>query len=447
MKTKILFLFLLISLDFFAQEHFLGINTSRRVGLLNTQENPAELTNLTHKFDVNLFNISIQAANNKFSFKDLINDDKTFDDYKNDLYTSNTPFSTNIDTKVNLLGLAFKYKDWGFSISNNVYGKFTMTDVNPKLIEVIESDFEQAAYIESKDNQRINTIVYSEIALAAAKNIYKTEKHTLNVGASLKLLSPEAYSNLGVKNLKGTFSNQLNKDAFMQGATAEIDVSYAGPLTDDFENDSYSLFSLGIKGIAADLGINYQLKNEDLNYVYKLNAGISIQNIGSMTFKNNAQHYTYQLAIPENASFDISKFEDVTSAEEFNKILEESGYYTTTSSSDNIKVNLPTTISLYADYQVYNNWFATVYTKQKLSKNNKNRNFPTFNTFSIIPRYSSNFFEAYTPLSFNEVSKFTAGLGIRLGGFYIGSSSVFTALGSKAKHFDVHIGARFGLVK
>lgn len=60
-----------------AQEHFSGINTSKRVGILNATVNPAELGNLSNKYEINLLNFSSTVSNNKISFQDIIKGRKT----------------------------------------------------------------------------------------------------------------------------------------------------------------------------------------------------------------------------------------------------------------------------------------------------------------------------------------------------------------------------------
>jgi hypothetical protein len=81
---------------------------------------------------------------------------------------------------------------------------------------------------------------------------------------------------------------------------------------------------------------------------------------------------------------------------------------------------------------------------KKLNKDNKNGQIASQNTFSITPRYSTGFFEAYAPLSNSEIAGFTAGLGFRVGGFYIGSGSLITAAISDSKQADVYLGFRVG---
>lgn len=62
-----------------------------------------------------------------------------------------------------------------------------------------------------------------------------------------------------------------------------------------------------------------------------------------------------------------------------------------------------------------------------------------------MKRYSWDNFELWTNWSSNEVSGVAGGFGLRAYGFFIGSSSVITALISDAKQGDVYIGYSFGL--
>ena len=68
-------IFLLLLLQFFfisAQDHLSGLNTSKRVGLLNVSNNPAELSNLSSKYEVNLFSVSAIVSNNIVGFNDIV---------------------------------------------------------------------------------------------------------------------------------------------------------------------------------------------------------------------------------------------------------------------------------------------------------------------------------------------------------------------------------------
>jgi hypothetical protein len=87
----------------------------------------------------------------------------------------------------------------------------------------------------------------------------------------------------------------------------------------------------------------------------------------------------------------------------------------------------------------------TLYTQQKLGNDNKDNQITTQNVVSVIPRFSLDNFEVYSAWSANEISGTTGGLGFRIYGFYLGSSSIVTALVSDTKQADFYMGFRFGL--
>ena len=121
-----------------------------------------------------------------------------------------------------------------------------------------------------------------------------------------------------------------------------------------------------------------------------------------------------------------------------------SGYATLTESSRDFKIKPPTLLSLYGDVKVYNRWYATAFLQQDLSDASNNNRLGAQNVFTVIPRYSTGFFEAYAPFSSNEVSGFTAGIGFRIGGFFIGSGSILSAAISDTNQADAYLGFRVG---
>jgi hypothetical protein len=84
-----------------------------------------------------------------------------------------------------------------------------------------------------------------------------------------------------------------------------------------------------------------------------VNAGVSVKNIGGMTFKdaNNASN-NYALNIPPSSTnglgLNLNEFQNVNSLEEAETILLNSGYLINTSQK-NIKVNLPSTFIAYVE--------------------------------------------------------------------------------------------------
>jgi hypothetical protein len=435
----------------FAQEHFSGISTSNRVGILNVNINPAELTNLSKKFEVNIFGLSVNVANDKLAFSDF-NSDTDFEEL---LFSGTSPVNARVDAEINGLGFAMRWKKWGLAITSKAYAKFDLVDIDPTIGNAITNNNIglNTTLLDNKKNQRMNGTSYGEIGFSLARTLVDKEKHKFSAGVTLKLLFPGSYANFGLSNLNGEIT-QVGGDAFLTtNSPATLNIAYSGNLADSFTNfDDYSqsIFG-GLNGFSGDVGANYQWLGDDKKY--KLNAGLSVRNIGSMTFKgdNNAST-SYELnlvANPQNPNplgLDLSLFEDIDNLSEVEDILRNNGYLTETAQEKDFTVKLPTVISTYVDLKVIHKLYVTAYLQQKLNDDSANDQVTAPNIFSITPRISLRYFETYIPVTFHEISGTNVGFGFRLGGFYLGSSSMVTALLADSKQGDIYLGFRWGFL-
>lgn len=448
-SIQLITLSILLSNSIFSQEHFSGISTSKRGGLLSAANNPAELTNMITKFEVNVFNFSIAMANNKLSFSDLANSDNLEDK----IFKGNDPVNLRIDTQLYGPAFAFKKGKWAFGINSSAYVKANVVNVDPNLGEAISngnlSNLLTQTTLSSNDNQRLNATTWGELSFNVARNIVDLPKHKISVGSNIRLLFPGAYANFSATNLNATLVNNFG-DISLINATANVNISYAGVLANNYNDQSNynEFFSQGINGFAADFGFNYRLKDETDANSYKLNAGLSVKNLGAMTFKSdNNLSKNYILDVSGLESLDLNQFENVESMAEIEAILSDtanSSYFQTTSSTGDVKVKLPTVINAYADLRLSKKWFLTGSINQKVSDDTESDITTTQNSYTLIPRFSAKWFEAFAPLSSNEISGFNSGIGFRLSGFFIGSNSIISALASNGKQADLFLGMRFG---
>jgi len=458
MKKIGVLLFLLIASNGFAQEHYLGINTSSRVGILNGSLNPAEFANLSKKFEVNIYGMSLNLANNIVNMSDL-NSETDIEDL---VFNGNSAVDLSIDAEISGLGFAMKWKKWGFGISSKAHIKFDLVDIDPNLGQGIINSEELviggSTVIGNNYNQRMSGTTWGEIGLSAARNVFENDRHRFNAGLTLKLLFPGSYSNFGMDKFSGIITNDIDINnpgqtaGYLHSTNASINFSYSGNLADSFTDAgdySRSVFG-GLNGFATDLGANYQWKDGD-SKGYIINAGLSIRNIGSMTFNddNNAST-SYKLEIapatPGNPGLDLSVFEDTESLRDVEKILLDSGYLKDEISSRDFTVKLPTTLNLYADVKVYHKFYISGQLQQRLNDNNGNQQITARNSVAIIPRISLGYFEAYIPISKDEISGGNTGIGFRLGGFYLGSRSAISALLNDSKQIDFNMGFRWAFL-
>lgn len=447
MTKALLFAFTMFCAGVSAQEHFSGINTSRRVGILNAAINPAEFANLKNDHEVNIFTFSANVANNKITFGDLVNGE----DFEEKIFSGSDPANLRGDVEIFGPSFAMKSGKWGFGVTTAAKIKANFIDVDVNLGDALSNSAADAILgtdpvpINAQYNQKATATSWGEIGLSAARELFNNEEHRFTGGATFKLLFPGSYANLSLDRMTGSIE-RVGTEVNLTDAHANANIAYSGSLAEDFSDSSnYSeFFAGGLNGFAADFGVSYQWKNPE-DGTDRLNAGLAIRNLGSMTFKDdNNVSKNYILDVPDGENLNLNQFEDAESLRDIEDILDDSPYFTENNLEKDFKVKLPTVFSAYADVNVYNKWFVTAYTQQKLNEDSANDQIAIQNILTVTPRYSGNFFEAYAPLSHNEISGFTAGIGVRLGGFFIGSGSVVTAILSDVDQADAYFGFRFG---
>ena len=445
MKKMILSLSLLCGLGAFAQEHFAGISTSNRVGVLNGDVNPAEFCNLSKRFEINFIGLSIDAANNKIGFSDLVSGG----DLSALIFTGNEPVNMRFDGQIMGPGFAMKWLKWGFGITTKANVKFDVIDVNPVIGDAITNDnlALNTTILDNPENQRLSGTSYGELGLSVARNLVANDNHSFSAGVTLKILFPGSYSNAGLKNLDGTITQNATGAYLTTNGPAELNIAYSGNLAESFTNfDDYSksIFG-GLNGFAGDIGVAYEWKNGSSGY--KIKAGAAIRNIGSMTFKDDNNYNTnYTLDIPNTNPLDLSQFANVDNLSDVEQILTDNGYLVAQPrNKTNFKVNLPTTLALYADFKILPKIYVTGYLQQKMKKNDSDDQITARNIVSVTPRFNIGIFEAFLPVSVDEISGTNVGAGFRWFGFYIGSKSIFTSL-ADGKQADAYVGYRLGLL-
>jgi hypothetical protein len=453
MKSINLLLCFLFFIPALAQDHFAGMVTSKRVGILNIGMNPSELANLNSKFELQLFATSFNIANNKVAFKDLV-DGKNVEDL---IFKGNDAVNFNVDGEFAGPGFAFKLANWGFAVTSQAHIKANIVDVDSNLGAALTNtainSIGGVSTIVNNGNQRINATAWGEVGFSVAHKIFENSKHKINGGITFKLLFPGSYTNVGTGNFHGTITDHSGV-LYLSDATANLNIAYSGNLAGNFNNTndySKSLFG-NINGIATDIGFDYQLKGS--GKTYKLKIGASLKNMGSMTFKsdnNSSTNYTLSIpvatTIPVYQGLNLDIFKDSNSVSDIEKNLLTTGYLDkTTPQNTDFNVKLPTVLNLYADIKIVSKLGITLFMQQKMNSNSRNEQITAQNIYSVTPRVSLGFFEAFIPISVNEISGTTSGFGFRLGGFFLGSNSIITALTSDTKQVDFYIGFRIGIL-
>ena len=449
MKKIILPFVLLVGFGAFGQDHFSGISTSNRVGILNGTINPAEFSNLSKKFEINFYGLSFDVSNNKVGFNDLASNTNLEDL----IFTGTESANLRIDGQILGPSFAMKLGKWGFGVTTKANIKFDVVDVDTSLGNAIVNNNLTLSntLLNQTGNQRLSGISYGEVGFSVARKIYENDKHKFDAGITLKFLFPGSYSNFGLSNLNGTISQNASGNIILTtDQPATLNIAYSGNLADSFSNfDDYtkSVFG-GLNGVATDIGFNYQWK--DGKDKHKIKAGLAIRNIGSMTFKGDNNYNTnYSLKIEPTVQYpqglDLSLFENITNLSDVEGILTSKGYLTQTPNKTDFKVNLPTLFTMYADFKIVPKVYVTGYLQQKMKNDDSNEQITARNILSVTPRVNLGFFEAFIPISTEDISGTNVGFGFRLAGFYLGSNSIITSL-SNGKQANIYTGYRLAFL-
>lgn len=455
MKKSLLLLSSVITFVSYSQDHFSGINTSKRVGILNSTVNPAELSNMANTYEISIFNVSTIVSNNKITFQEIMKGENIEDKF----FSGNEPANMRLDAVIYGPAFAMKYKKWAFGLNSTAYVKANAIDVDVNFGKALTNSFVGVDHINTNYNQRMNAASWGEIGLTASRNLFDNNTHKFSAGATFKLLFPGSFMNLGVSNLEGDVTNVLG-NVNLTNATAQVNIAYSGSLANNYNDASnYSkFFAGGLNGVGADIGVNYQWKqkryDEEVNENaspttdYKLNLGLSVRNIGAMTFKDNnnvSTNYNLNIDASQGESLNLNQFDGSESITDIEQVLLDSGYLTKTDGRKDFRIKLPTVINAYADYQLASKWYVSAYIQQKLNDDSENDFTTIQNVLTLTPRFSGKHYEIYVPFTKNEVSDFTTGFGFRLGGFYMGSGSIVTALINDSTQADFYLGFRVGI--
>lgn len=444
MKKILLTLSLLVGFSASAQDQFSGISTSNRVGILNGAINPAEFANLSKKFEINFYGLSFDVSNNKIGFNDLTSNTNLEDL----IFTGTESANLRIDGQILGPSFAMKWRKWGFGITTKANIKFDVVNVDTSLGNAIFNNnlTLNNTFLNQTGNQRLTGTCYGEVGFSVARKIYENDKHKFDAGITLKFLFPGSYSNFGFTNLSGSITKDASGTFLTTDQPANLNIAYSGNLADSFSNfDDYTKSVFGsLNGVATDIGFNYQWK--DGKDKYKIKAGLAIRNIGSMTFKDDNNYNTnYTLDIPTSNPLDLSLFENINNLSEVEDVLFDNYLDINNQNKTDFRVNLPTLLTMYADFKIVSKVFVTGYLQQKMNNDDGNDQITARNVFSVTPRVNLGFFEAFLPLSTDDISGINVGFGFRLAGFYLGSNSIFTSL-ADGKQANFYTGYRLAFL-
>lgn len=445
MTKHIIAAVLLFSATAQAQEHFAGLATSQRTGNLTATVNPSLIATTDNHISVNIVSFSGAMINNKVGFSELLGG-KNFEDA---LFSGSNPASLRADVQILGPSVAVKVNKWAFSFNTKANSQANLVDIDNRFGNALVNG--SVAGGASADilnhNQRASGVAWAEAGVGIARELFSVGGHSLYGGINFNVLLAGSYVNMASSGFTGELEVQ-GENVRLTNAYSKLSFAYAGALANDFGKVPNFMDYFGKPGgIATDVGITYQWKDEN-DEGHRIIAGAAIKNMGTMNFKaENNKSVSYELNIPDGQYLDLNQFKDESDIKVIEQKLLESGYVQQTAESKNFKAKLPGVFILHADVRLYNRLYLGGLLQQKMHSDMSNFQVIAQDLFTITPRYATPNFEVYMPVTNSEISGTVVGIGTRYRGFYIGSGSVITGLvNSNGTHqIDAYMGFRLAL--
>ena len=439
-------------------------------GINSASINPALLTGSKTYLDINLLGADIFFKNNwayvpkeDKNIWDFVNSDTLIPVYGkyryNGLYTyyKNTN-KKHLNESVRIIGPSAMLQNgdhaFGISVSSRVVSSANNIpwEIPVFIYEGLTYDYLQGVNF-NDDNFDFSTLAWTEISASWAydfKRIYKG-KFTLGVSGKFLLGHSGAYS---INNNANYIVHDPRNIEFFN-----YDSEYGFALP--FDYNSFDPLYLGpyVKGygLAFDLGIVFtKLKNSFPasrgrrlcskpyeEYLYRV--GISLLDLGGISFNKNAQKHTFDNVSVFWHEFDTLEYRSFNvGMQQLSKAFYGDPYKSNT--SDKISIGLPSAISLQFEGNFFKNAYLSVLWIQSLRFSRKQVQRP--NQIALVPRYENSFIAFSLPISVVNYKYVRLGAAIRFGSITVGTERLGILLGlTDLDGMDIYFSIKLSLTK
>ena len=419
-------------------QSYVGHSIDNYSGIQGVTYNPSSIVGTNLRADINLFSVSVFGGSDYFgiNLSDIISSDGGFDfDEDSEKFPSN---SNNFFFNADVLGPSFMInlnKRSSIGLITRVRSNFNIHNINGEIYEALVDDFESDDdFVFDSQNLSGTVHAWAEIGLAYGRILMDKPNHLFKGGVTLKYLQGAGSAFLNSPGLQGQFLGSSNT------LISEGELNYG--TTEGFDSDDID-FSNITGSFGLDVGFTYQWHPNRENDStpshkdpYKLKVGVSVTDIGSITY-DNATITNYNL----NATVDTASYDG--DLEEF---LDNN--YPSSETEGKAKIQLPTALHVLVDYRLTKKWFVSAQADLAMVKTDAALSNSVINTVTVAPRLETRWFSFYAPLSFRQYGDISLGGGIRFGPVTLGAGSVFTnLLSDSSKTTDVYLGFKIPLYR
>ena len=419
----------LLVYSFSPAQSFHGFGSSTHGGVYNVVYNPALIVSLPNKIDINVFSAySVIGSDYSFvNFGDGIGfregfqfgNDKNFPKNDNNFYRN-----------VDVLGPAFMLRlneNSAFGIHSRIRGIFNVNNLNGRLLENADDGFDEDEDFTTSSKDFSGTIhAWGEVGLSYGIQVHKLN-YSLAFGATVKYLQ-------GAGSIF-TSSPSIETDYRVENNTLATNGELTYGFTPGFESNKINFNSL-TGGFAFDIGVVFESKHIDFLRGKTLRMGVSINDLGSIKYKNTI-----------TTVYDLNKtvFADIFEEDDFKTILNQA--YDGKVEIVDQKIKLPTTIRLFADLNITEELFFGFESSISLLRKKRTNSNRIYNYFTLNPRLEKKWISVFSPITLQQHTGLSWGLGLRVGIVVLGSESFLSNVIFSSKTNDVYVGVRVPIYK
>jgi len=462
-------LFLFSGLNSKGQE-MLGSVFSNYSGINSAAINPALLTGSKAYLDINVLGGDIFFKNNwayipkeDKNIWELISSDTLIPIYGkyrfNGVYTyyDNTN-KKHLNESVRVIGpsamLQTDEHAFGISVSSRIVSSATNIpwEIPVFIYEGLTYDYLQNVNF-NDNNFDFSTLAWTEISASWAYDFKRIYKGKFTLGLSGKFLLGHAGAYSINNNANYIVHDPRNVEFF------NYDAEYGLALPLDYDSFDPTVIGPYVKGygLAFDLGFVFtKLKNSFPTsgsrrlcskpyeeYLYRI--GISLLDLGGISFNKNAQKHVFNNVSVFWHEFDTLEYHSLNvGLQQLSQAFYGDPY--TSRTADKISMGLPSALSIQFESNFYKNVYFSVLWMQSLKIRQKQVVRP--NQLAVVPRYENSFFALSMPVSMLNYRYVRLGAAIRFGSITVGTERLGILLGlTDLDGMDIYFSFKLSLTK
>jgi hypothetical protein len=421
-------------------QSFIGYDVSSYTGVYGTLYNPANILDHRVRADINLAGSSFLEANNVVKLRFKYTDDGT-------TIISPTHKTGKATFQSDVLGPSFMIRlsdKNAFAVSTRFRAQSNFDNLNASVVNLsLLKDVSKLNKTPiTAPGGAIMAHAWNELAFTYSRQVAISDFGVWKAAVSLKFVGGQGATYFKSNNLRFIYNDSLRADLTLRqkyggavNTSGNINLAYADFM--DNWGDKYSYKFFRQPGLAADIGLTYEYRNEmqvygtaydenTLNYKWK--AGASVTDIGNIKYKASPNSTSVRFTGQTYVFEDLYAPADSTSLQQIIRYYKK--LFNGITNAPEFTMALPTTLHLMFDYS-FNKWFSTA---AHFSMPILGSTFPYYtgthnlSLLTVTPRAELPWVGAYMPISYNFAAGLQVGTAVRLGPIVIGSATALSSL-------------------